>query len=303
MTGAGFFGEKSMGRFEMTYAQLLKETSIELKRSGVPNFEQEAWWILSFAAGRQSTQLAAELTQMSPVPVRKKVEKVIRQRWSGRPLVYITGETEFYGLPFKVGPAVLIPRPETETLVAEVVKQLTQTVGRRHPFSILDVGTGSGCIALALLSELPQARAVATDISREALLVARENARNLGQKKRVQFVLGNLLEPIRAEERFDLIVSNPPYINPFEMDSLDPSVRDFEPKRAIESPKGGTWFHRRIARLGAGRLRRGGILALEVGNRQAGIVARQIKRTGFYEKPQIFSDLFGYERVVLARRI
>lgn len=286
----------------MNFAQLLKETSAELERIGVPNFEQEAWWILSFAAGRKSAELAAELTQPVHIPIGEKVEKILRQRWSGRPLVYITGETDFYGLRFKVSPAVLIPRPETETLVAEALKQLDQRADRGHPFSILDVGTGSGCIGLALISQLPRATAVATDISKEALRVAAENARSLGLKKRIRFIQTDLMKSIRPEEGFDLIVSNPPYIDPVEMASLEPSVRDYEPKVAIGSPKGGTWFHRQIARLGAGLLHPGGVMAFEVGNRQAEIVARLIKRTGFYEKPEIFSDLFGYERVVLARK-
>ncbi len=286
----------------MTFAQLLKETSTELKRLGVPNFEQEAWWILATSAGRESSRLAAELPLPVPFLLKKKVEKIVRQRRGGRPLVYITGETDFYGLRFKISPAVLIPRPETETLVAEVLKELKQTANGRPPFSILDVGTGSGCIALALLSQLPGSRAVATDISKEALRVAAKNARDIGFEQRVQFVLGNLLEPIRAGEPFDLIVSNPPYIDPSEMGSLDPSVQGFEPNLAIESPQGGTWFHRQLARQGAALLRTGGVLAFEVGNRQARIVARLIKQTGFYEKPGIFSDLFGYERVVLARR-
>ncbi|MGH8005232.1 MAG: peptide chain release factor N(5)-glutamine methyltransferase [Limisphaerales bacterium] len=286
----------------MTYAQLLKETSAELERLGVPNYEQEAWWILASSTGRENFRLAAELPLPVSVLVEEKVETIVQQRRSGQPLVYITGETDFYGLRFKVSPAVLIPRSETETLVAEVLKQLSQIVDRRYPFLILDVGTGSGCIALALLSQLPHARALATDISKGALRLAAENAREKELSQRIQFVLGNLLEPIKADERFDVLVSNPPYIDPSEMGSLDPSVRRFEPNLAIESQKGGTWFHRQIARLGAARLRRGGILAFEVGNRQAGIVACLIKRTGFYEKPQIFSDLFGYERVVLARK-
>ncbi len=287
----------------MTYAQLLRETAIELEKLGIPNFEQEAWWILASSAGRENSHLAAELPLSVPVLVEKRVANVVDQRRSGRPLAYINGETDFYGLHLKVSPAVLIPRPETETLVAEVLKQLGQTADRNHHFSVLDVGTGSGCIALALLSQLPAAGAVATDISKEALRLASENACALGLAQRVRFVLGNLLEPIRAEARFDLIVSNPPYIDPSEMDSLDPSVKRFEPNVAIESPQGGTWFHRQIARLGAARLRRGGVLAFEVGNRQAGIVARFIKKTGQYEKPEIFSDLFEYERVVVARKI
>ncbi len=288
---------------EMTYAQLLKETCAELERLGVPNFEQEAWWILASSAGRENSRLAAELALPVPVLVEKNVANIVHQRQSGQPLVYITGDTDFYGLRFKVSPAVLIPRPETETLVAEILKQLSRATDRHNPFLILDVGTGSGCIVLTLLAQLPAATAVATDISKEALRVAVENARGLGLAPRVRFVAGDVLEPIRSEERFDVLVSNPPYIDPSEFDSLDLSVREFEPRSAIESPKGGIWFHRQIAQQGGRLLRPGGILAFEAGNRQAGMVAQFIKKTGFYERPQIFSDLFGYQRVVLARKI
>jgi len=287
----------------MTYAQLLKQTSGELERFGVPNPEQEAWWILASSTGRENSQLAAELALPVPAAVGKKVAQVVQERRGGKPLVYATGETEFYGLRLKVSPAVLIPRPETEVLAAEILKELDLRAGRNLPFSILDIGTGSGCIALALLSQLPNSFAVATDISKEALFVAAENAGALGLSPRIQFVLGNVLEPIKAEEKFDVIVSNPPYIDSSEMESLDDSVRRFEPNLAIESHRGGTWFHREITRLGAFRLRPEGILAFEVGNRQAKMVARFIKKTGFYAKPQIFYDLFGYERVVLVRKI
>lgn len=287
---------------EMTYAQLLKETATQLKRLGVPNFDQEARWILSFAAGRDNTRLAAELNQTADGAVKKKVEEVLRQRSTGRPLVYVTGETEFYGRRFKIGPAVLIPRPETECLVAEVLRQLKANNDRQEGLLMLDVGTGSGCIALTLLSELPRSRAVATDISLEALRLAAENARALGLESRVWFVQANLLKPLQAAEKFDLVVSNPPYIDPSEMDSLDPAVREFEPTVAIESPQGGTWFHGRLAREAPAFLKPGAVLAFEVGNRQSRLVCGILKKTGLYETPKIYADLSGYERVVLARR-
>ncbi len=287
----------------MTYAELLKRTSIKLQRAGVPNFEQEAWWILQFAAGQKNGRLAAELSMPAPDIIGSKAEEVIAQRLTGRPLAYITRQAEFYGLKVKVNPSVLIPRPETEALVEKVLEQLISEKGADYPFMILDVGSGSGCIALALLYQLPQARAIATDISKEALQVARENANELGLGERVGFVCGNLLEQVKRQERFDLIISNPPYIGPLEMESLDISVRDFEPRIAIESPQGGTWFHNQLARQGAALLRCGGILAFEVGNRQAQAVSGLIRQTGFYETPQVFPDLFGFERVVIARKV
>jgi release factor glutamine methyltransferase len=183
------------------------------------------------------------------------------------------------------------------------LEHLVEKRGQNHPFSILDIGTGSGCMVLALLSRLPQASAVAADISKEALRVASENAQALGLERRVRWVRGNLLEALKREEKFDLIISNPPYIDPVEMDSLDKSVFDFEPRIAIESPKGGTWFHNEIAREGAARLRPGGVLVFEVGNRQARVVSQLVRKTGFYEKPKVFKDLFGFERVVLSRKL
>jgi len=287
----------------MTYAELLKRISIKLQRAGVPNFEQEAWWILQFAAGQKNGKLAAELSLPAPNIISSRVEEVIAQRLTGRPLAYITGQTEFYGLKVKVNPSVLIPRPETETLVEKVLEQLISEKGADYPFMILDVGSGSGCIALALLSQLPQATAIATDISKEALKVAWENAKELGLGERIGFFQGNLFAPMVRKEKFDLIISNPPYIYPLEIASLGRSVRDFEPRIAIESPQGGTWFHQQISQQGGALLRSGGILAFEIGNRQAGTVSRLIRQTGIYEKPQVFADLFGFERVVIARMV
>lgn len=283
-----------------TYAGLLKRISGELKQSDVPNYEQEAWWIVAFASGWENEKLAADLSQPTPARVVQKVDEIVFERQNKRPLAYATGEAEFYGLKLTVGPSVLIPRLETEVLVARTLEQLVAEKVRNYPFSILEVGTGSGCVVLALLSQLPRAVAVAADISKGALATAAENARALGFERRVDFVCGNVLEPVKKEERFDLIISNPPYIDPAEMALLDQSVLGFEPRVAIESPQGGTWFHRKIAQSGGALLLPGGVLAFEIGNRQAGPVSRLIKKAGFYQKPQIFPDLFGFERVVMA---
>jgi release factor glutamine methyltransferase len=283
-----------------TYAALLKKTSAELQQLDIANHKQEAWWILAFASGWENEKLAADLSQPVSERVVQKVNEIVFARRNKRPLAYATGEAEFYGLKIKVGPWVLIPRPETEVLVARALEQLVAEKGREYPFSILEIGTGSGCVVLALLSQLPHATAIAADISKRALANAAENAQALGLERRVDFVCGNVLEPVKKGEGFDLVISNPPYIDPAEMASLDPSVLGFEPRVAIESPQGGTWFHRKIAREGGALLRTGGVLAFEVGNRQAGPVSRLIKKTGFYQKPQIFPDLFGFERVVMA---
>lgn len=286
----------------MTYAQLLKQTSAGLQKAGITNSEQEALWIVASLSKLSKSRLTADVGQPALASLTRRVEEVVARRQTGEPLAYILGETEFFGLKLKVSPAVLIPRPETETLVEKTLEQLIFRKSRVYPFAILDIGTGSGCIALALLSELPQAQAVATDISKEALLMAAENARRLGLENRLSLVLGNLLEPFPSGELFDLIISNPPYLGKEEMLTLDRSVREFEPGIALESPKGKTWFHYAIARPGASRLKAGGFLSFEVGAGQEGEVSQLIERTGSYAKPEIFQDLFGIERLVLARK-
>lgn len=220
---------------------------------------------------------------------------LIERRFNGEPIQYITGEQEFYGLPFRVTPAVLIPRPETEVLVEQVI----EWAGRLDAPRIVDVGTGSGAIAVALAVKLPCAQITATDISCAALDLARENAERNGAG-RIRFLYGDLLEPV-ANERFEIIVSNPPYVPAAVRDSLTIEVREFEPSVALFGGNDGLDVYRRLAPAAFQAIVPGGLLAVELGYGQSAAVEEILAAAGF-RTARLFPDLQGIPRVAMARR-
>jgi release factor glutamine methyltransferase len=220
------------------------------------------------------------------------LEDRLYDRISGVPLQYIVGRQEFYGRYFRVNPAVLIPRPETEYIIESVLatKGLTQ-----HPLSILDVGTGSGCIAVTLALELPGAEVIGVDISFEALRVARENAERLGAS--IRFICMDVLDAISG--KFDFIVSNPPYVRLDEITRLQREVREHEPHVALFSPEDELAIYRRLVRGGETMLRPGGHLIMEVG---IGMDERVLGLFGSkWEKLPTMADLQGIPRTVIAK--
>jgi len=221
---------------------------------------------------------------------------LIERRQRGEPVQYVLGETEFYGLPFRVTPDVLIPRPETEHLVEKVL-ELASTL--KEP-RIVDVGTGSGAIAVALAYHLPHASITAIDISPASLALARENAERNGVAARLCFLAGDLLGPVGAQ-RFDLVVSNPPYVSLEERDSLAVEVREFEPALALFAGEDGLLVYRRLFAQAHASLVRGGVVAVEIGCGQAQAVAEMVQAAGFGEV-EFAPDLQGIARVATARR-
>jgi release factor glutamine methyltransferase len=222
----------------------------------------------------------------------------VQRRASREPLQYILGTQAFWKHDFLVTPAVLIPRPETELLV-ETSLELLKDVER--PL-IVDVGTGSGCIALSLAFERPDAEVHATDISEPALEVARENARRLGLEGRVAFHLGALLDPVaHLSGTIDLIVSNPPYVDPAERDTLAPEVRDHEPGTALFTPDP-LCVYRALVLGAVVALRPGGCLAVELGQGLAEPVAALCLSVGLQPRPP-GTDLAGIPRALTARRV
>lgn len=211
------------------------------------------------------------------------------------PLQYIAGHADFRQLRLRVDPRVLIPRPETELLVGEVLRWASA----RGASTAVDVGTGSGAIALSLATEGAFSRIVATDISEPALALARENLEAIRPPTPVEMRHGSLLEPLRGE-RFDVIVSNPPYIGEPERDSLDAEVRDFEPATALFSGEDGLDAVRAIVRGAADHLHGGGLLALEIGVTQGAAVAGLIRETRRFAEPVVRQDLAGRDRIVIA---
>ena len=221
---------------------------------------------------------------------------LVKRRRTGEPIQYIIGETEFYGLSFRVNRDVLIPRPETEHLVEKAIALAAGFVRPR----IVDVGAGSGAIAVALAAKLPAAQMTATEISASALTVARENAKCNGLAERVRFLEGDLLAPV-AGERFDLIVSNPPYVPEGDRDALSVEVRDYEPAQALFAGADGLAIYRRLIPAALDPLVSGGFVVLEIGYGQQEPVRALLTGAGFKEV-DFTADLQGIPRVATARR-
>lgn len=219
---------------------------------------------------------------------------LIERRLAGEPIQYIKGESEFYGLPFEVNRNVLIPRPETEHLVEKVLA-LAANFDRPR---IVDVGTGSGAIAVALAVNLPKASVTAIDVSEAALAVARRNAERNGVADRIRFLEGDLLAPV-AGRQFEIVVSNPPYVAEADRTSLAVEVREFEPALALFAGSGLDIYRRLIPEARAA-IMAGGFLAVEVGYRQASAVTGILKDAGFAQIESI-ADLQWIDRVVVGQ--
>lgn len=218
----------------------------------------------------------------------------INERLNNRPIAYIVGNREFMGLDFYVQEGVLIPRPDTEILVEEVIELCKD----KECVNILDIGTGSGAITVSLAKYLPNANVMSVDISDIALEVGRKNAENNDVKERTQFIKSNLFENIDNEQKFDLIVSNPPYIRKKDIDTLEKQVKDFEPYTALEGGIDGLDFYRDITNQAKAYLKVDGVLAYEVGHDQSEDVSKIMMNDG-YTNIYTKKDLQGIERVVI----
>jgi release factor glutamine methyltransferase len=227
-----------------------------------------------------------------------RYREFIRRRGAHEPMQYITGTQEFYGFPFRVTPAVLIPRPETEHLVEAVLER----VPRDRTVHIVDVGTGSGAIAIALALHLPQADVFALDLSPAALEIAQENAGALNASDRVRFSISDLLDSLPAQrklEYWDAIVSNPPYVPASDAAQMHPQVRDYEPASALFAGRDGLDVYRGLIPQAREALKSGGLLALEIGFGQQGSISELL--SGWHEVSFV-DDLQGIPRVALARK-
>ncbi|MGE0102493.1 MAG: peptide chain release factor N(5)-glutamine methyltransferase [Blastocatellales bacterium] len=277
-----------------TIAETLQEATGRLREAAIPNDVLDAQTLLAYALGCDRTHLIINYREELPEEPARKFADLIERRAKGEPLQYITGRQEFFGLEFEVTPDVLIPRPETELIVEETIR-LAQ--GIETPI-IIDVGTGSGCIAVALARELPGARLIATDISPAAIEVARRNAGryDLEIDFRVTDLLPNDVPPA------DFVVSNPPYIAESEMSGLQREVRDWEPGTALTDFGDGLGFYRRLLAEAAHRLKPGGRMILELGFSQAEQVTGMID-PGLWNLENLLNDLQGIPRTLVLQRI
>jgi release factor glutamine methyltransferase len=214
------------------------------------------------------------------------------------PVAYITGRKEFWSFTLEVNNSVLIPRPDTEIIVEETVN-ICHKINSLE-IKILDIGTGSGAIALALASEITGAKVVATDISPAALNLAQKNAATLGLKDKIDFRQGNLFEPV--DGIFDIIVCNPPYISAQDYEKLPAGVKDYEPQNALLAGKSGLEFYEKLIYQAAGFLQKNGWLLLEIGAKQEAGVRRIMEAAGIYDSVEMRKDYARLPRVIKARR-
>ena len=278
-----------------TVRRLLEWTEEFLRKKGVESARLEAQILLAHTLQCKKIDLYVRHDEEPAEDRRTAFREMIKKRAEGMPVAYLVGHREFYSLEFAVSPAVLIPRPETETLVMEALRRLKPLAVPR----VLDLGTGSGAIAVAIAKQHRLAQVTAVDVNPAALAVAAGNAQRHGVAERVTFLEGDLFGPV-AGQTFDLIVSNPPYIADAEFPTLDVGVRDFEPRSALAGGPDGLDFYRRIAAEVASFLSPGGTVMVEIGVTQEPAV-RELFAAHLEPGPS-FKDPAGRPRVVTANR-
>jgi release factor glutamine methyltransferase len=291
---------KNGGKNGATIAEALKEAGERLRAASVPNDLLDAQTLLAEALGKDRTYLIINFNQQLPEGILSAFRTMVDRRAAGEPLQYITGRQEFFGLDFEVTPDVLIPRPETELIVEEAIR-IVQQEGVARPV-IVDVGAGSGAIAVALARELGDARVIASDVSEAALRVARRNAARHGLGDRVDFIASDLLDAFAEEEFADFILSNPPYVSEKEMPSLQREVRDWEPRLALTDSNDGLSIYRRLLKDATSRLRPGGHLICEMGYTQSEKISNMIDRR-FWGGHRLLDDLQGIPRTIVLRKL
>ena len=298
----------------MTLRSALRDAIAQLESEHIPSAPLAAELLLMHTLGRDRTWLYAHSEQELDAATRERYFSLIARRASGVPTQHLTGHQEFWGLDFEVTPDVLIPRPETEHVIEVVLERLAIAAGNAASqgdaaHRIADVGTGSGCIAVALAHEFPSAHITATDISAAALKVARRNAARHGVESRIDFIESNLLDSPLHESQLtnhdssllDAIVSNPPYIGRNEAATLPREVREHEPDTALFGGETGTEIYAPLIAQAAALLKPDGILVLELGHNSAGHVSRLLTAP-VWSDLALTSDLSGIKRVASARR-
>jgi release factor glutamine methyltransferase len=281
----------------MTLREWLHKGEQQLSTGPHPDkARRDAEILLLYLVGKNRAWLMTHLDEDFAGCTAIRFASLLDWRHRGEPIQYIIGETEFYGLPFKVTPDVLIPRPETEHLVEKAIELARLRTAPR----IVDVCTGSGAIAVALAHALPAAGITATDLSDPALTIARENAQRNGVEPRIRFLRGDLLAPL-AGEQFEIVVANPPYVPTIERESMAVEVRDHEPALALFAGVDGLDIYRRLISSAPRVLVPGGFIALEIGYGQAGAVEGLLAAAGF-SQIEFKPDLQDILRVACAQR-
>jgi release factor glutamine methyltransferase len=282
-------------RLERTWGQAMDRATTRLRTAGIEGARRDARLLLAAVLGVDAAQVMAYPERAMSAAQMADYEGAITRRAGHEPVSRILGRREFWGLDFLVTPDTLDPRPDSETLVAAVLERLA---GRAAPLRILDLGTGSGCLLLALLAELREAEGLGVDLDPAALAVARENAARLGLAGRARFAAGDWAEGLAGA--WQAIVSNPPYIIGPEIEELSPEVAGFDPRLALDAGPDGLNSYRKIIPQATDILAPEGVLVLEIGAGQGDAVGRILSQSGLAAIERL-RDLSGTERCLVAR--
>lgn len=287
-----------------TVGRLLEWTTSFLKQKQADSPRLDAEVLLAHACNCPRIQLYATFGDVPSDEIRTAFRELVRRRAEGTPVAYLVGKREFFSLSFRVGPDVLIPRPETEFLVIRLLDLIeeNQGAGSAEEVTIADVGTGSGIIAICAAKRVANSRVTAIDISPAALKVAAANAADLKVSEQIELVESDLFAAVPADERFDYIVSNPPYVSSQEMTELAASVRNFEPRLALEAGPKGTEVIERLLPQAVERLKVGGWMLIEISPMIDAAVRQLIASDDRWEGHATLKDLAGLPRVAQARR-
>lgn len=280
-----------------TVGALLQWTQQFLTEKGVESPRLEAQILLAHVLGCERTHLYTRFDWEPGDEQRQGFRQLIQRRAAGTPVAYLVGVKDFYLLPFEVTPDVLIPRPSTESLVAAALDRLKPMAEPR----VLDLCTGSGCVAVSIAHRNPNAKVTAVDLSSPALAVARRNAERHGVTTRVEFVEGDLYAPLAAGAKFDMIVSNPPYVSTGDWERLSPDVRDHEPRLALDGGVNGLAVIDRLIALAPERLNARGWLIFEIGVGQDAAARQHVEAIGSFELETTIVDGDGIRRIVVGR--
>ncbi|HDM76192.1 MAG TPA: peptide chain release factor N(5)-glutamine methyltransferase [Deltaproteobacteria bacterium] len=289
---------------QWTIIKVLKWTTQYFSSLGIEQPRTDAEVLLAHVLGYERLDLYLNFDQPLTKAELAKYREAIKRRARREPVQYITERQEFWSLPIRVTPAVLIPRPETECLVETALKICREKLPETDQLHILDIGTGSGAISLALAKELPEATIFASDLSFEAILLAKQNAKELTVQSGIHFFVSNLCEALgkKAHEYFDIVMSNPPYISDSEYQKLPPEIRNYEPKTALHGGENGTLVIKDILVSAAAYLKSGGCLVLEIGSTQGALLRQFAGTLAWVSEIDIEKDYSGLDRVLIVRK-
>ena len=285
----------------LTLIEILRRSEEYLRKHGIPDARRNAELLAGNVLGKSRLELYLEHDRLLEEDEIERMRAVLAQRKGRKPIQYICGEAEFFGLSFDVNPSVLIPRPETELLVEETLKMLGEVKSKEAV--VYEIGTGSGCISVSIAKHSETCAIYASDISAEALKTASGNAARNGVAGRIEFLLGPDFEPFRngLARRADIVVTNPPYVAAAEFEKLEPEVRDYEPRKALDGGPDGLDVIRRIVGAAPESMNPAGAILLEIGIGQSEAVAAWIRSTGSFMEPKISKDYQGIDRIITAK--